>query len=152
MKGSALLCLTALGNPEPLYRNTRHNAGINILRLLKQKLCPNLQLKQSSISQHVEYCHDSEQNILILLNKSQYMNLSGHSMIPIWRKLPHDTMHVVIHDELNIPMGKVQLRKPGTSFRGHNGLRAVSYTHLDVYKRQVLGHGNAALLAPSPLT
>lgn len=53
------------------------------------------------------------------------MNLSGHAVIPAWRKLPHDTVHVVLHDELNISLGKVQYRKPGTSFRGHNGIRDI---------------------------
>lgn len=120
-----LLCLSALGNPEPMYENTRHNAGMIMLRMIKNELCRNLPLKQSTVSPHIEYCHDPKLNLVMLFNRTQYMNLSGHAFIPAWRKLPHDTFHVVLHDELNIPTGKVQFRKPGTSFRGHNGLRDI---------------------------
>lgn len=118
-----LVCFTAIGNPENAYRYTRHNAGMLMLRTLHKELCPNALINPSKISPDVAYCSDPTKNIAMLFNVSQYMNLSGHSMIPIWRKLPHDTVHVVLHDELNIPIGKVQFRKPGTSFRGHNGLR-----------------------------
>lgn len=123
MSAQKLLCLSALGNPEPLYRSTRHNAGVIMLRMLKNEFCPDAVLKTSNVSPHIQYCHEPRLNLLMLFNKSQFMNLSGHAMIPVWRKLPHDALHVVLHDELNIPIGNVQLRKPGTSFRGHNGLR-----------------------------
>lgn len=53
------------------------------------------------------------------------MNLSGNNVVPIWKQLLPIDISVVVYDDLSLPLGKVQLRKPGTSLRGHNGLKSI---------------------------
>lgn len=122
-----LTCFTGIGNPEPKYAGTRHNVGLIFLDLLKNRFDPQ-QLhpyKTSSIVQ-AKYCQPSLE-VVMIRSDGNYMNLSGKTVVPMWNRLPHrhHVTHVVIHDELSLPLGKVQLRKPGTSLRGHNGLKSI---------------------------
>lgn len=139
-----LTCLTGIGNPEPQYANTRHNAGLVMLDLLRQhldsdgshnyKVCTNA---------HAKYCHVSP-DLLLIRSDGDYINLSGKTVVPLWKRLPHrDAIaHIVVHDELSLPLGKVQLRKPGTSLRGHNGLRSLrSHWGSDGFHRLAIGIG-----------
>lgn len=152
-------CLTGLGNPEPQYRNTRHNVGVLILDLLKERIEQEIGIsipyKQSAKSKYVHYCSikdmlvdvpviqvnkktptsDTINSILYLIRSDgNYMNLSGETLRPVWNALskgiPNKTeqnslTHIVLHDELSLPLGKVQLRVPGRSLRGHNGLKDI---------------------------
>lgn len=122
-------CITGIGNPEPKYASTRHNAGLAMLDLLKDHLvgtdhqvsyknCSNGGAKYLSISP----------DLVLIRSDCAFINLSGQTVLPIWKKLPNrdSVKHIVVHDELSLPLGKVQLRKPGTSLRGHNGLKSIS--------------------------
>ena len=62
---------------------------------------------------------------LILLKPQTFMNLSGRSVTrstSFHRLLPQDL--IVIHDDLDIPFGRVKL-KEGGGHAGHNGLRSL---------------------------
>ncbi|EHN01984.1 Pth1p [Saccharomyces cerevisiae x Saccharomyces kudriavzevii VIN7] len=62
----------------------------------------------------------------LLRSDGQYMNLSGEQVCKVWaRYAKHQARHVVIHDELGVACGKVQLRAASASIRGHNGLRSL---------------------------
>lgn len=124
-------CITGIGNPEPKYSNTRHNAGLAMLDLLKDHLvgtghqvayknCSNGDARYLSIPPH----------LVLIRSDGGFINLSGQTVLPIWKKLPNrdSIKHIVVHDELSLPLGKVQLRNPGTSLRGHNGLKSI-YSH-----------------------
>ncbi|GAV46453.1 hypothetical protein ZYGR_0A00440 [Zygosaccharomyces rouxii] len=122
-----LTCFTGIGNPEPKYAGTRHNVGLIILDLLKNRFDAEQihPYKVSSLSP-AKYCQISSQLVMIR-SDGDYMNLSGKTVVPMWNRLPHrdHVTHVVLHDELSLPLGKMQLRKPGTSLRGHNGLKSI---------------------------
>ncbi|GAV56079.1 hypothetical protein ZYGR_0AZ02510 [Zygosaccharomyces rouxii] len=122
-----LTCFTGIGNPEPKYAGTRHNVGLIFLDLLKNRFDPQqLHPYRTSSIAPAKYCQPSLQLVMIR-SDGNYMNLSGKTVVPMWNRLPHRShvAHVVIHDELSLPLGKVQLRKPGTSLRGHNGLKSI---------------------------
>jgi peptidyl-tRNA hydrolase, PTH1 family len=60
-----------------------------------------------------------------LLQPQTYMNESGNSVGPARGALQLDLAHVlVIHDEIDLPFGKVELRTGG-GLAGHNGLKSV---------------------------
>lgn len=122
-----LTCLTGIGNPEPKYAGTRHNVGLIILDLLKSRLDRDQIFPyKTSTTAPAKYCQVSPQ-LVLLRSDGDYMNLTGKTVIPLWNRLPHrnQVTHVVIHDDLGLPLGKIQLRKPGTSLRGHNGLKSI---------------------------
>ena len=62
---------------------------------------------------------------------------------------PVSYTHLYIHlyhcDYLNVIASYIQLLSASSSFFTNVSLRAVSYTHLDVYKRQVTGRGDEVL-------
>ncbi|SMN22023.1 similar to Saccharomyces cerevisiae YHR189W PTH1 One of two (see also PTH2) mitochondrially-localized peptidyl-tRNA hydrolases [Maudiozyma saulgeensis] len=146
-------CLTGLANPEPQYKNTRHNVGVLMLDLFKERLeqksGSTMRYKPSTKSKYVHYCSFKDVNVnvppmkgtnpnefsasilYLLRSDGNYMNLSGETIRPIWKELSRGTQvsdqltHIVLHDELSLPLGKVQLRVPGRSLRGHNGLKDI---------------------------
>ncbi|AAS53816.1 AFR445Cp [Eremothecium gossypii ATCC 10895] len=119
------LCLTGLGNPEPQYRNTRHNAGLILLDLLKAHYAPGKPWMPCTVPRvAASYCHASRHDLLLLRSDGAFMNRSGQNVVPLWQRIGGAT-RVVVHDELSLPLGKVQLRAPGRSPRGHNGLKSI---------------------------
>ncbi len=72
-----------------------------------------------------------------------YMNESGRSVAPLARRYGIEdlTRLVVVHDELDLPVGKVQV-KLGGGLAGHNGLRSIkAYLHDDGFARVRIGIG-----------
>ena len=65
------------------------------------------------------------------------MNVSGPAVATAWRAFVKDAQNssvpdarerarlVVLHDELELGLGKVKVRGPGGSMKGHNGLKSV---------------------------
>ncbi|CDF91146.1 ZYBA0S10-00738g1_1 [Zygosaccharomyces bailii CLIB 213] len=139
-----LTCLTGIGNPEPQYANTRHNAGLVMLDLLRQRLdSDGSHSYKVCVNAPAKYCHVSP-DLLLIRSDGDYINLSGKTVVPLWKRLPHRdaVTHIIVHDELSLPLGKVQLRKPGTSLRGHNGLRSLrSHWGSDGFHRLAIGIG-----------
>lgn len=119
-------CITGIGNPEPKYSNTRHNAGLVLLDMLKNHLVGDGVSYKPCSKAPAKYLPISS-DLLLIRADGDYINLSGKTVLPLWKKLPNPdkTVHIVVHDELSLPVGKVQLRKPGTSLRGHNGLKSI---------------------------
>lgn len=139
-----LTCLTGIGNPEPQYANTRHNAGLIMLDLLRALLDDDgTRHYKACTKAPAQYCHVSPE-LLLIRSDGDYINLSGKTVVPLWKRIPHgdSVTHVVLHDELSLPLGKVQLRRPGTSLRGHNGLRNIQkYYGSDGFHRLAIGIG-----------
>jgi len=61
----------------------------------------------------------------MLARPQTYVNLSGKSVSALLRKLelsPTDVL--VVHDDLDLPVGRIRIRKGGSS-GGHNGVRSI---------------------------
>ena len=105
------------GNPGKGYAGNRHNAG----RMLAQSLpfYPSLawQKKFKGLYAFHENTH--------LLMPETYMNLSGESVFAAasFFKINVEEI-IVIHDELELPLGFVSLKFSG-GLGGHNGLRSI---------------------------
>ena len=71
------------------------------------------------------------------------MNDSGRSVAALVRRFGIDDLSrlVVIHDELDLPLGTVRV-KAGGGLAGHNGLRSIkSHLHSDGFTRVRIGIG-----------
>ena len=114
--------LVGLGNPGTQYLWTRHNAGFLILDLLAQEL--ELQWIESKYG-FLEARGSLWDEKIILVKPQTYMNHSGKPVAKFVRfyKLPEDSI-VVIHDDVDVPQGKVRMRIGGSA-GGHNGIKSL---------------------------
>lgn len=121
-----MLVITAIGNPEPEYRNTRHNVGLLVLDqwLIQNQLTQvlnDLAKSRGGEPSCVELDH-----CCVVRSANSYMNLSGGAVGPVWQRLQRKygvLKHVVIHDELTVSMGHIKWRVGGS--RGHNGIKSL---------------------------
>jgi len=115
--------IVGLGNPGPKYQWTRHNAGFMVLDRLSH--LAGIVVSKKNFS---GLCGEGswQGQRLILLKPQTFMNLSGRSVAEALRfhKLSVEDM-IVIHDDLDIPFGRVKL-KEGGGHAGHNGLRSLA--------------------------
>ncbi|MEI6525199.1 MAG: aminoacyl-tRNA hydrolase [Planctomycetota bacterium] len=115
----ALKLVVGLGNPGSKYENTRHNIGFDCLQKLHASMGSiTVQSKfESQIAKGSLGSHD-----VVLAWPMTYMNCSGRAVAQIARfyKIPTDFI-LVVCDDLSLPLGKLRLRKGGSS-GGQKGL------------------------------
>jgi peptidyl-tRNA hydrolase, PTH1 family len=123
-----------LGNPGKKYRNTKHNIGfISLDSYAKSK---KLKFKKS-IKFNAELI---EEQSYILFKPKTYMNNSGMAVEKVVNFYNIETEDIlVIHDDLDLPFGKLKLKQKGGS-GGHNGLKSIiSYLGSEEFKRLKFG-------------
>lgn len=145
------LLVTSIGNPEPRYSNTRHNVGHWIIDQIVRSY-PDM-FRESGINYNGGLgvfweSTSNSPNITLFKSTNSYMNLQGSPVSKVWNQYrKSEQSHgnvpflVVIHDELQMPLGKIQLRKQGTSARGHNGLRSIDLAIGKTYTKISIGIG-----------
>ncbi|KQT82525.1 aminoacyl-tRNA hydrolase [Aurantimonas sp. Leaf443] len=134
-----MLLIAGLGNPGPRYAGNRHNIGFMALDEIHARHGFGPWSKKFS----GEISEGSIAGTKVLLLKPQtFMNESGRSVgaaASFFKIAPADI--VVLHDELDLPPGKVRV-KTGGGNGGHNGLRSID-AHLGKdYRRVRLGIGH----------
>lgn len=107
-----------LGNPGNQYVATRHNVGYRVVdRLLKDTpLHP------------IKGIPATATNVgdMLLVRSTTYMNDSGRAIAPLADAFAIDLDHIiVIHDELDLPLGTVRIKRGGNE-NGHNGLKSAT--------------------------
>jgi len=83
---------------------------------------------------------------LALAFPQTYMNDSGLAVAPLVRRFGIEDLArlVVVHDELDLPVGRIQV-KAGGGLAGHNGLRSIkAHLHTDAFTRIRVGIGKPA--------
>lgn len=117
------LLVIGLGNPGPDYAQTRHNMGQLALELLAQR--HDVKLKKAMGKALWGHARLGEK-LLALGLPGTYMNLSGEGVAPLVRRYAIDDLSklVIIHDELDLPVGKIQV-KLGGGLAGNNGLKSI---------------------------
>ena len=93
-----MFLVVGLGNPGEQYERTRHNVGFMILDALESK---------------PEYA--------VLLKPQTLMNNSGKA---VKEKYHNDTQLIVIHDDIDLPLGKIKISKNAGS-AGHKGVESI---------------------------
>jgi PTH1 family peptidyl-tRNA hydrolase len=113
-----------LGNPDDEgYANTRHNAGAMVVDVLARRA--GATLKRSRNRAQVAEIRDGDARV-VLARPNSYVNESGGpaSLLARWYKTPVERI-VVVHDEIDLAYGKLQLRRDGGT-AGHNGLKDIA--------------------------
>lgn len=138
--------IVGLGNPGEKYENTRHNVGFVALDHLLQKFekAKNTfwteEKKFKAIIHEVE--HEGEK--VILMKPQTFMNDSGiavSSYAKYFKIKPEDIY--VLHDELDLPLGKIRIRFGGSS-AGNNGVASIiDHLGTDQFLRIRLGIGKS---------
>lgn len=114
--------IAGLGNPGFLYSRNRHNVGFMCVRHLARTLGIRFDKKQGHARTGIG---NLARKRVVLARPQTYMNASGESVSALIRKLnitPSDL--IVIHDDLDLPPGKIRLRLGGGS-GGHKGIDSI---------------------------
>jgi len=114
--------IVGLGNPGLTYSHNRHNIGFMCLNRFAHK-------------HGIRFTHKKSQarigqgevagTRLILARPQTMMNLSGNSvgrLVKRYKINPEDL--IVIHDDLDLPLGKIRIRQGGRS-AGHKGIESI---------------------------
>lgn len=129
-----------LGNPGREYAHTRHNVGADTVALLASRHAGRLR-KGRERALVAEVTVDGLR--LALAFPQTYMNDSGLAVVPLVRRFGIADLArlVVVHDELDLPVGRIQV-KAGGGLAGHNGLRSIkAHLHSDAFTRVRIGIG-----------
>lgn len=115
--------IVGLGNPGLQYRYTRHNAGFMVAQALAEKLEFNLK--------RIKFrCQIGDGKLdgipLIIAKPLTYMNDSGSAVSSLlhYFKVPLERL-LVIHDDLDLPLGMLRLR-PGGGSAGQRGMQSIT--------------------------
>jgi PTH1 family peptidyl-tRNA hydrolase len=119
--------IVGLGNPGRSYTHNRHNIGFICLNHLARTQGIKFDQKKSLARIGIGEVADSE---VVLAKPQTYMNRSGQS---VGRLVPRFNIDLddllIIHDDLDLPLGKIRIRQGGGS-GGHKGVNSIA-TELD---------------------
>lgn len=115
--------IVGLGNPGRTYERTRHNAGARAVEALAGRLGAKLgRSKFKALLAETSV----DGTPLKLAFPTTYMNDSGQAVQPLARFYKIDPDHlIVIHDELDLPVGQLRLKRGGGT-AGHHGLDSIA--------------------------
>ena len=137
--------IIGLGNPGKKYDNNRHNIGFLFLQELAKNYSFNFVLKNKIKSNYAEFIFEGV--IYRMFMPTTYMNNSGEAIRAIidWFKIDKDKLIIVV-DDIDIPLGKIRVRKKGSS-GGHNGLKSIiNYLNSKEFLRIRIGIGSPPLI------
>lgn len=120
--GSIEYIVVGLGNPEPRYDKTRHNAGFMALNRIAEKCgCSVKNLKHLALCGKTDICGKK----VLLLKPQTYMNNSGESVASAAKfyKVPPENI-IVLFDDCAIAVGSLRIRRKGSA-GGHNGIKSI---------------------------
>ncbi|AKQ64897.1 Peptidyl-tRNA hydrolase [Myxococcus hansupus] len=114
--------IVGLGNPGREYERHRHNIGFMVVEALLARA--RASLNQEKFAAKVGQGTLAGERVLFV-EPQTFMNLSGRSVAEAARfyKVAVEDV-LVIHDELDLPLGRLQLKAGGGS-GGHNGLKSI---------------------------
>ena len=115
--------IVGLGNPEPQYALTRHNAGFWVVDELATACGAKFDLSKDLRARVAKGTIADEP--VLLAKPVTYMNNSGQSVQALlhWYKLDLSNL-LVVHDESAIPLGKIRFQHNGGA-GGHHGIESI---------------------------
>lgn len=115
--------IVGLGNPGPEYKKTRHNVGFWTLELLAERWTTRLS-RHAFLALTGEAQWRGEK--ILLVQPQTYMNRSGESVARIrdFYRLDLSDL-IVIHDDLDLPLGRVRIKRGGGGAGGNRGIASL---------------------------
>ncbi len=114
--------VVCLGNPGRKYQRSRHNAGFMVGDVLEERFEV---LKRAANRQQSLTLLKENGISFAVLRPLLYMNNSGIPTAKIVKRLSISIERlIVVHDDIDIPLGKVRLKK-GSGTAGHRGLESI---------------------------
>jgi PTH1 family peptidyl-tRNA hydrolase len=138
---TAIQLVAGLGNPGAKYEQTRHNAGFWFVDELARR-CSTQFRSESKYKSDVARCTVDGKDCR-LQKPMDFMNRSGQSVAALagFYRIPRNAI-LVVHDDLDLPVGTIKLKKGG-GHGGHNGLRdLVSHLGGNDFLRLRIGIGH----------
>ncbi|HEY0514173.1 MAG TPA: aminoacyl-tRNA hydrolase [Thermoanaerobaculia bacterium] len=115
--------ILGLGNPGEEYRATRHNVGFRVVEELARRW--EVAVDRSECNALVGRFAAAGEGEVLLAKPQTYMNRSGWAARCFAERHQLEPAAVlVIYDEVNLPLGKLRLRRAGSP-AGHRGLESV---------------------------
>lgn len=99
-----MIIIVGLGNPGAKFNHTRHNAGFEVLDFFSKE-------------------NEFPKNEVMLLKPQTFMNESGKAVKEILKN-KNEPVLVVVHDDIDMPLGKIKLSKDSSS-GGHKGVQSI---------------------------
>ena len=136
-----IFLIIGLGNPGEKYAHTRHNAGFEVMDLLEKQYAVKLRKKVLQPWAAAEWTDGRKK--IVLCKPLTFMNNSGVAVKKLMDRfgVPPEQV-LILYDDIDLPPGKVRVRKnggPGT----HNGMRSiVKETGTDAFPRIRVGTGD----------
>lgn len=112
-----------LGNPGPKYEWTRHNAGFLTCDAAEHE--EGISVKKLRFKAYTGEAYIGNHRVL-LMKPQTFMNLSGQAVkeaVKFYKIAPEKV--IVVSDDITLPLGKLRIRKKGSS-GGHNGLKSIA--------------------------
>jgi len=128
--------IIGLGNPGQKFRLNRHNIGFLILDKLAEIYHSNWSQSDNFESTKIQI----NDNSILLIKPQTFMNNSGQVISSLKKKSIHPEEILVVHDELELPYGKITLKFAGSA-KGHNGLKSIISHMSDQFWRLRFGIG-----------
>ena len=129
--------IVGLGNPGRKYKGSRHNLGFMVI----DDLCNLLKVSLDQKKFKAEYgIFRVDEKKVMIVKPLTFMNLCGEAVAPLlgYYKLNLEDL-VVIYDDLDLPCGRLRLRKEGGD-GGHNGIKSlISHLGTKEFKRIRIG-------------
>lgn len=132
--------IVGLGNPGKEYEKTRHNIGFMVLDEIAKNFDEDFSKSKFGGLYFIRMVGKEK---IIFLKPQKYMNLSGEVVQEFvsYFNISKDNI-LVICDDLDLPLGKLRLRKKGSS-GGHNGLKNIElHLNTNEFKRLKFGISN----------
>ncbi len=136
------LLVVGLGNPGADYARTRHNCGADAVALLAERHGGRLRDGMRNERARSDAVRIGSALVALAIPQTYY-NESGLSVAALAKRHDVDDASriVVIHDELDLPPGKIKV-KLGGGLAGNNGLKSIkAHLHTDAFARVRIGVG-----------
>ena len=138
--GQPIDLIAGLGNPDPQYLATRHNAGFWFVDALAAEHHVQFSANKKLEADAAEVTLAGRR--VRLLKPMTYMNESGRALAKAvnYYRIPPENV-LVVYDELDLPPGRAQLKFAG-GHAGHNGMRSViAHLGTDIWRLRIgVGH------------